>query len=58
MQFSTDVMFTAAAASSATPVAVASDADFEVVEVAYPLFLNARKAGFFRVNVTDVSGSH
>jgi len=37
--------------STAIPTVVASDADFEVVEVPYPLFVNGRKAGFFRVNV-------
>jgi len=49
VQFSPDM--TSWQTSAATPVVVASDADFEVVEIPYPLFLNGRKAGFFRVNV-------
>jgi len=35
--------------STATPTVVASDADFEVVEVPYPLFIGGKKAGFFSV---------
>jgi hypothetical protein len=35
--------------STATPTVVASDADFEVVEVPYPLFIGGRKSGFFTV---------
>lgn len=35
--------------STATPTVVASDADFDVVEVPYPLFIGGKKAGFFSV---------
>jgi hypothetical protein len=38
--------------STATPTVVASDSEVEVVTVKYPLFLNGKKARFFRVVVS------
>jgi hypothetical protein len=37
--------------STSTPVVLAQDEEVEVVSVPYPLFLNGKKAGFFRVRV-------
>lgn len=37
--------------STVAPTVVASDGDYEVVEVPYPLFINGRKAGYFKVDV-------
>ena len=38
--------------STDAPAVVASDGDYEVVEVPYPLFINGRKAGYFKVDVS------
>ena len=38
--------------STATPAVVAGDAEIDAVTVPYPLFVNGRKARFFRVQVT------
>lgn len=40
--------------SSSTPVVLAQDEEVEVVSVPYPLFLNGKKAGFFRVRVESL----
>lgn len=39
--------------STVTPTVIASDADMELVSVRYPLFVNGRKARFFRIAVTQ-----
>ena len=40
--------------STSTPVVLAQDEELEVVSVPYPLFLNGKKAGFFRVRVESL----
>ena len=37
--------------STATPVVVGSDADYDCVEVPYPLSIGGKKTGYFQVNV-------
>jgi hypothetical protein len=38
--------------STATPTVVATDATHEAVSVPYPLFINGKKARFFRISVS------
>jgi hypothetical protein len=51
VQFSGDL--TTWQSSTATPTIVASDAETEAVTVPYPLFVNGKKARFFRVAVSQ-----
>ena len=50
VQFSADML--AWQSSTATPTVIADDAEIEAVTVPYPLFINGKKARFFRVQVT------